>query len=168
MLIRNICVLSLVAAIGPVSAGSLSNTDKQFMIQAAKTDMTEAHEGQMAEEQASRADVKAFAKTLVQDYTESYGELTELAAKMGVSIPKGINTAQDPTIRQLTHLKGAGFEREFSKEEIAAERHAIALFKREAEHGKDSELKAYANKMIPVLEKHLHMAEECAKPVKHG
>jgi putative membrane protein len=167
-ILGNICGLALLAGVGFVEGASLSNADKQFMIEAAKADMTEAHEGQMAEEQANRADVKAFAKTLVQDHTESYGQLTGLAAKVGVSIPKGINTAQDRTIRQLVHLKGAGFDREFSRDEIAAHRHAIAVFKHEAEHGQDADIKAYAAKMIPVLEKHLHLAEECAKTATHG
>lgn len=77
------CGLALLTAAGVANAASLSNADKQFMIMAAKTDMTEAHEGQMAGNQARRADVKDFAKTLVQDHTESYQHLTELAAKAG-------------------------------------------------------------------------------------
>ena len=162
------CGLTLLAAVAVMYGASLSNTDKQFLIEAAKADMTEAHEGQMAQEQANRADVKALAKTLVQDHTESYGQLTGLAAKLGVSIPKGINTAQDRTIKQLVHLKGNNFDREFARDEIAAHRHAIAVFKRESEHGQDADVKAYAAKMIPVLEKHLHMAEECAKTTMHS
>ena len=127
--------------------------------------MIEAHEGQMAQEQASRADIKEFGKTLAQDHTESYGQLTALAAKTGGSIPKGINAAHNPAIRQLVHLKGAGFDRQFARDQIAANRQAIAAFKREAAHGQDPDVKAYANKMVPVLEKHLHQAEEAAKPV---
>jgi hypothetical protein len=61
---------------------------------AARTDMTEAHEGQMAENQASSAGVKDLGKTLVQDHMQSYEELTALAAKTGVSIPKGINNGK--------------------------------------------------------------------------
>ena len=163
-----ICCLALPALAGIASAESLSNADKQFMIAAAKADMTEAHEGQMAEDQANRADVKAFGKTLVQDHTEAYSQLKELAAKTGVTIPVGINTAKVPTIAQLVHLKGANFDRRFVDDEIAAHRQAIAVFKREAEHARDADVRAYATKMIPVLEKHLHLAEDCAKPTKHG
>ena len=69
---------------------------------------------------------------------------------------------------QLVHLKGNNFDRQFVQDEIAGHRRAIAAFKREAEHGQDADVKAYANKMIPVLEKHLHMAEELAKPTKRS
>ena len=159
--------LAMLAATGIVHAGSLSNTDQQFMTMAARADMTEAHEGQMAEHQARRADVKDFAKKLVQDHTESYEHLTELATKTGVSIPKGIDSGKIRAIQQLVHLKGARFDRVFTKEEIVAHRQAIAAFKREAAHGQDADVKAYASQMIPVLEKQLHLAEECMKPARH-
>jgi putative membrane protein len=108
--------------------------------------------------------VKDFAKILTQDHSESYWHLSQLAAKEGVSIPKGIDAAKDPTIRQLAHLKGDRFDREFSQDEVAAHRRLLAAVKREAAHGQDAALKEFANKMIPVLEKHLELAEKCAKP----
>jgi putative membrane protein len=159
---------ALFAAAGIAYAASVSKADKQFMIMAARNDMIEAHEAQMAESQAERTDVKNLAKTLVQDHTESYRHLSELGAKTGVSIPKGIDAAKDPAVQQLTRLKGGSFDRQFARDEIAAHRHVIAVFKHEAEHGQDPEVKAYASKVIPVLEKHLHLAEECAKVAKHS
>ena len=83
IIISGACCLAMLAVTGIAHAASLSNTDQQFMIMAAKADMTEAHEGQMAEHQARGAHVKDFANTLVQDHTESYEHLTELAAKTG-------------------------------------------------------------------------------------
>ena len=160
--------LAVLAAAGTARSASLNKADEQFLIMAAKTDMTEAHEGQIAENQAGGTDVKEFAKTLIQDHTESYQHLTELAAKTGVSIPKGIDTAKDRAIVQLAHLKGANFDRQFSRDEIAAHRQAVVVFKREAEHGQDAAVKAYAAKMVPVLEKHLHLAEDCAKPTRRS
>ena len=82
--------------------------------------MTEAHEGQMAERQATRAEVKNFAKTLVSYHTESYEHLTELAAKTGESIPKGIDSSKNRTIQQLLHLKGQAFDRGFARDEVTA------------------------------------------------
>jgi len=160
------CCLALFAA--AASAATLSKADKQFMVMAAKTNMIEAHEGQLGENQASQEGVKNLAKELVQDHTASYEELSALAAKTGVSIPRGIDAARNRTIAQLVHEKGAGFDRQFARDEIAAHRNAIAVFKREAEHGHDAAVKAYAAKTIPVLEKHLHLAESLAKPAARG
>jgi putative membrane protein len=162
-ILRGACCLSLVVAAGIVYAASLSNADRQFMITAAKSNMTEVREGQMAQSQGSSASVKDFGKALVQDHTRAEHQLADLSAKTGVPIPTGINTVNHPTIQQLTGLKGASFDRRFANDEIATHRRAIALFKHEAEYGRDPAVKAYASQTIPVLEKHLRMAEQCAK-----
>ena len=155
--------LALLTVAGLAYAASLNSVDRQFMITAAKTDMTEAHEGEMAESQAKGADVKGFAEKIVKDDTEAYGHLIELAGKTGVSIPRGIDAAKDQTIQVLVHLKGGSFDRQFARDEIDANRRALAAFKMEAAHGHDPDVKAYAAKMIPILERDLHLAEDCAK-----
>lgn len=156
--------LALLIPVG-MAAASLSKADRQFMDAAARADMIEAHEGQMAANKASQDSVKTFAQTLVQDHTTSYSDLSQLAAKTGTPIPKGINTAKDPAIGRLARLKGSGFDHQFTRDEIAAARQNLAMFKREAAHGQDADVKAYAAKMLPVLEKDLHAAEQAGKPV---
>lgn len=163
---KGVWFLALFTAARFACAATLTNADKQFMITAARTDMIEAHEGQMAESQAKREDVKEFAKTLVQEHTQSYEQLTALATKTGVSIPKGINAAKDPAIAPLLRLSGDRFDQVFDKDEIAAHRRALALFKREAANAHDPDVKAFAAQTIPVLEKHLRLAQECAKSGK--
>jgi putative membrane protein len=148
-------------------AASLSRADKEFMANAARMDMIEAHESQMAEKQASRADVVDLAKTLAQDHSQDYGQIAELAAQKNVSIPRGIDAAKDPSIRRLTSLKGSQFDRQFANAEVTAQRNAIATFKRESEHGEDPELKAYAARTLPTLEKDLKQAESVVKPSGH-
>lgn len=160
------CLLLCSAAMA--TAGNLSSADKQFMMTAAKTNMIEAHEGQVSKDQATRDDIKSLAKTLDQDHTKAYEELSVLASKLGVDIPKGIDIAKNSSFERMVHLKGARFDQAYASEEVAAHRQALALFKREAEHGQDSDVRAYASKMIPVLEDHLHKAEQCAKPMKHS
>ena len=168
MQIRNVAVGTCCFALA-VYAASLSNADRQFLTMAAKADMSEAHEGQMAANQAKRGDVKDFAKVMVQDHTDNYERLTQLAAKTGATIPKGINAAKDRTMMQLVHLKGEHFDRQFAMDEITAHKQAIAMFKHEAATAKDPDVKAFAADTIPVLEKHLKLAEACAKaPAGHS
>jgi len=104
-------------------------------------------------------------KPLVQDHKEAYRHLSELAAKAGIPIPKGINSARISSIQQLTRLKGDRFDRAFAKEEAASDRQPLVVFKREAVHGHDTEVEDSANKMISVPEKDLRLAEECSKSV---
>ena len=156
----------LILAAAAVSyAASLSNVDKQFLVTVARMDMTEAHEGQMAQSRATRADVKDYAKTVVDDHTASYSQVSQLAAKTGATIPTGINVGRNQTIVQLVHMKGDHFDRQFANDEVTAERQSLAVYQREAKNGRDPDVKAYASKMIPTIEKHLQTAERCAKPV---
>jgi len=160
-----VCV-ALFAAGSMARAASLNAVDKSFLRTAARIDMTEAHKGQLAANQASAADVKDFAKTLVQDETLAWQHLSELAAKTGASIPRGINASKDQEIMRLTSLKGDRFDRQFTREEIAAEQQAIAVFKREAAHGHDTDVKSYANSTLTALENDLQLAQKCAKAGK--
>jgi putative membrane protein len=122
----------------------------------------------MAENQASQSQVKDFGQKLTHDHTDAYEQLGALAAKTGGGIPTGIDVRKIAAVEQLTKLKGARFDRVFLQEEIRDHQRALAEFKREAQHGKDPDVKTYASKMIPVLEAHLHEAETLAKRPKHG
>jgi putative membrane protein len=161
------CVLILsLPALAQTKAAS--NADKAFIKMAAEADMTEAHIGQMAENQSSQDDVKDFAQKLIHDHTDAYRQLTAVAVKTGDPIPTGIDVRKIAAVEQLMKLKGARFDHLFVQDEIRDHERAIAQFKREAEHGKDPEVKAYASKMIPILEDHLRLAQALAKPARHS
>jgi putative membrane protein len=153
------CCCALLVTSGVLYGAALSRADREFMDTAARMDMTQAHEGQMAQNQATRNDVKDFGRMVTQDHSDSYTQISQLAAKNGVTIPKGIEVAKVRPIEQLQPLKGPRFERQFANDEIAAERQAITVFRREAERGENADVKAYAAKAIPVLEKDLKQAE---------
>jgi putative membrane protein len=158
------CVLVL--SLPVLAQTKTSPADRAFMQVAARANMTEAHIGQMAETQASASQVKDFGQTLIHDHTDAYTQLTALAAKTGESIPKGINVRKIPTVEQLMKLKGKRFDHQFVQAEIRDHEKAIADFKREAQHGQDPDVKAFASKMIPVLEGHLRQAKALVKPVE--
>jgi len=162
------CCFTVFAAGAIAYAASVSSTDRTFLNNAARIEMTGAHEGQLAENQAVRADVKDLGKMMVQDNSMSYSQLSNVAAKTGVTIPKGINTARNHAIEQLVSLKGPNFDRQFASDEVTSSRNAITVFEREAKHGKDPAVKAYAAKMVPVLENELKRAETVSSPTKRS
>jgi putative membrane protein len=158
-------VLSLPALAQTKAANS---ADRVFIKMAAEADMTEAHIGQMAENQSSQSQIKDLAQKLIHDHTDAYQQLAALAGKTGDSIPTGIDVRKITAVEQLMKLKGARFDHQFVQEEIRDHERAIAQFKREAEHGQNPDLKAYASKMIPVLEDHLRLAQALDKPARHS
>lgn len=163
--LTGICGWALFGAVAfAQTSNKLSNSDKKFLELAADADMTEAHLGQMAENTAAKTSVRDFGQKLVRDHTSAYEELAILASKIGATVPKGIDVQHDRAIRDLMHVKGRAFDRRFLKDEVLDHERALVVFRREAAHGHDAEVKAYANKMISTLEAHLHLAESLAKP----
>jgi putative membrane protein len=160
---RITCGVALTAFAAVAMGQTLSNADKQFLMKAATADMTEAHEGQMAQTQGTASGVKSFGQMLEQDHTQNFQQLEALAAKLNVTLPTGINTAKVTAIAQLQRLNGQAFDRAFARDEVAGHKQAIAEFKREAEHATNADVKAYAEQTVPVLEKHLSQAEETEK-----
>jgi len=154
---------AFVALLATAQSTALSKSDKAFLDTAANVNMTEAHLGQMAQADASTTPIKDFGQKLSRDHTNAYETLTALAQKVGAEIPKGINVKSDRTVADLMATKGSSFDRLFLTSEVRDHEKVIAEFKREAEHGQDAQVKAYANKMLPVLEDHLHTAQSLEK-----
>ena len=145
---------------------SSTTNDAEFIKMAAEADMTTAHLGRDAQDRGATDKVKDFGKTLVLDHTTDYQSLTQLAATTGETIPKAIDNRDDRSIASLDHYKGKTFDRAFLNHESVEHEKLIQAFKTEAEHGQNSAIKAYATKALPVIERHLHDAQDLLK--QHG
>jgi putative membrane protein len=141
--------------------------DAEFLKMAAEADMTTTHIGRMAEERATADAVRDFSKKLVQDYTSDYNQVCELAAKTGNNVPKAIDKQDDREITTLDKHKGKAFDRAFLAEESTGNEKLIKAFQQEAEHGDNPDIKAYANRTLPILEGNLHEAQDLLKTKVH-
>ena len=87
-IMTGLCCLALCCTPVFAQGGTLSKSDQAFLKMAAETDMTEAHMGQMAQDQASEQGVKDLGQALIQDHTKDYNTLSQLATKLGATIPQ--------------------------------------------------------------------------------
>jgi putative membrane protein len=165
---RNMTLAAVVGSIvccWPVLARTSNShkSDAAFLDTVAQSDMTIVHIGKIAEERAEASNLKDFAKMLVQDHTKDYEELTALAAKSGDKIPTAIDKQNNQTISKLDKDKGKTFDHAFLSAEATEHEKLLSAFKHEANHGSNPDIKAYANKVLPNLERHLHTAEDLSK-----
>jgi putative membrane protein len=151
------CVLVLAQGAAPVM------TDQQFVDFAAQTDMLEANLGQLAATQASLQGVKDYAQMLVTDHTDDYTQLSMVASKDNLVVPKGLDAAHDKMIAQFKNLKGPAFDHRYILEMIAGHTKAIQVYTKEAADAQSADLKAYANQTLPTLQKHLDGAKNFTK-----
>ncbi len=158
-----LCCLPTLAQKKATKGAAAAMTDQQFMDFAAQTDMTEANLGQLAAAQAAAQGVKDYAQMLVTDHTSDYTQLSTVAAKANLVVPKGLDTAHDKMIAPFEKQKGAAFDHRYIEEMIAGHTKAIAVYRKETADAQSAELKAYADQTLPALQKHLDGAKDLAR-----
>jgi putative membrane protein len=142
----------------------LNDTDSSFMRSAAADGMAEIQLGQLALKQSSNVSVKKTAQTLIDDHTKADAKLATLAQADQVKLPNTPSSQSEQQQKQLQGMKGSAFDKAWTKVVIKDHRAAIKMFKKEGRHAKNADLKTFAKTTLPVLKKHLSMAEQLQLP----
>jgi putative membrane protein len=144
------------AAVGQMSASTVgANTTGGFVMAAATSDMYEVKAGQMAQEKAQNAELKAFGKMMVADHTATTNELKPLAMKASAAIPTELDERRKGMIDNLTSASGADFDKAYAAQQVAAHEEAVTLMEGYAANGDNAEIKAFAAKALPKIKAHL-------------
>jgi len=149
-------LLAALFAATPTLAAS-PTTDANFLQQAVHTESAEAQIGQLAVQKSHNDGVKKLGQMLIEDHTSGGQEATRLANTLQVSLPVGSSNDQEATFRALSGLSGTSFDNAFVNAVIEDTQAAIANYEAQAQSG-DGEVAAYADKTLPLLERHLQMA----------
>jgi putative membrane protein len=140
----------------------LDKKDREFIEKAAAGGMEEVQAGKMAEGKAQNADVKSFANMLITDHSANNQELQALAQQKGVTLPGTLPKKQEKKIDKMEKAKD--FDKTFIHVQgIQDHKEDIKDFEKASKDAKDPDVKAYAAKTLPVLQKHLQRAEEIEK-----
>ena len=124
-------------------AGKLSAADKAFMMNAAKGGMMEVEWGKLAAQNGQNADVKKFGNRMVTDHSKANSELMALAKEEGVSLPAAKSPGKWKSDKDYMDMMVKDHQAD------------LAEFQKEAQSGTDPDVKAFAAKTLPTLQKHL-------------
>lgn len=142
------------------AAATLASEDKEFMTKAAQGGMLEVTLGSSAAQRAASADVKTFANRMVTDHGKANNELKQLAARKGATLPTELDKDHKDKIASLTKHTGAKFDKAYIDEMVDDHEKDVKEFRDAAKDAKDPDLRAWAQKTLPVLEEHLNMAKD--------
>ena len=81
-------------------------------------------------------------------------------------MPAELNSKHQKDVDQLQKKQGAEFDRAYMDHMVEDHRKDVSDFRKEANAGKDPDIKAFAAKTLPTLEEHLQMAESIQAAVK--
>ncbi|MBD2777818.1 DUF4142 domain-containing protein [Iningainema tapete] len=143
------------------SPSSLSSvSDKEFITRAAQSDNFEIQTSQQALKRAQDPKVKAFAQQMIKEHTTSSKQLAPIAKKRGVTLPKDVGAENQALLTQLSSLKGKEFDSAYMQAQVQAHTNTLALYQDYIQQGQNAELKAFAKKIAPVVQKHLKEAQQ--------
>ena len=153
------CALGLLVGGGAVAA---EPQDAMFVNQAAIGGMAEVAAGQFAASAASAAPVKAFATRMVSEHTANNQELTALALKKGLTPPASLDAEHQAKMTAMQAMPGNILDAAYVRDQVTGHTDMAAVMQKEIDSGSDPDIKAFAEKTLPVVKMHLQMAQQLA------
>jgi len=150
---------------GSGSSDTLARADRRFVTKAAELNTEEVRLSELAAQQASNPEVRAFAQQLVTEHTQATTELGSLSTRKGLD-PMAREDYDQRAVTKLGKKTGSDFDKAYLEKMVDAHDDAIDLFEKESKNAKDPELQAFANKLLPSLREHQQHARTLEQTIK--
>ena len=137
---------------------SLSTTDATFINTVGAGGIAEVKFGQVAQTQATRPNVRAFATQMVTDHTAAGNALSALAQQKQMTPPSDMDLNHKTKYDQLSNIAGTEFDRVYIQGQVEDHTAVVNAFQTEITSGTDADVKAFAQKYLPTVQHHLEMA----------
>jgi putative membrane protein len=141
---------------------SASAADSAFLKDAAQGGMAEVKLGQLAQQNASSQQVKDFGARMVADHTRLDQDVKSVASQENVNLPSDMSMKDRAQYDMLSKKTGASFDKAYIENMVKDHKADIAAFEREISSGSDPQVKAMAEKALPILREHLRLAQQAA------
>lgn len=146
------------------SQSSTVDKDAQdFALKAASGGAMEVELGKFAQQNGMSQGIKDFGKMMVEDHTKAGNELKGIAVSKNMTIPADMMEEHKKHVDELSKKTGADFDKAYISMMIDDHKEDISDFKKASSNLKDADLKAFAGKTLPVLQKHLAAVEKLKK-----
>ena len=152
---------SSMASSSSMTAAKPNAAEVKFVTDVLMGDNAEIMVGELAMSKGSSQAAKDFGQTLVNDHRQNRETLMPIATKLGVKVSATAVTAADKAeYTKLRGLSGAAFDKELGTAMVKGHKMMIAMFTPEAK--KTDDVGAFVKASLPVLNKHLQLAQALA------
>jgi len=149
-----------------ISPSTVSEEDSKFAVEVASGGMMEVQLGELAQQKASNQRVKDFGAMMVRDHSKLNDELKSLAAMKNITLPPAPGEDHMDDIKKLSEKSGKEFDKDYIKLMIDDHEKDIDKFEKCSKDAKDPDLRAFAEKTLPILRKHLDDAKKIKDELK--
>jgi putative membrane protein len=136
-------------------AMQLTAAELAFVMDAAQGGMAEVELGRLAEQRGSSAQVRDFGRMMVQQHTQANSELTAIAQRLGISLPSSPAPSAQAAQMRLQQTQGPDFDRQYIALQATSHLQQRMLFQFAADNARNPELRSFAQKTLPVIERHI-------------
>jgi len=135
----------------------VAGMDKTFATKAAMGSMAEVQLGKLAQEKGAKDFTREFGAMMAKEHGMALDELKGIVSKKNISLPTALDAAHQADYNKLANLSGASFDQAYRAAMIQDHEKDLREFKSQAAKGKDAELRAFAQKGVPMIQKHLNI-----------
>jgi putative membrane protein len=130
---------------------------KSFLTEAIEGNLAEVQLGQLAQKQATTLAVRSYGQMLEQDHTVANQKARVAANAMQIAPPTQPNSKQKANYERLSPLLGSDFDEQFADHMVMDHKEDIEKYERAATM--NNAAGTYAKEALPTLRKHLQNAE---------
>lgn len=154
------------AATVPTAANEAAAPD--FVNELAQSNMFEIEAAKVALDRSTNADVKAFAKQMVEDHTKAAEALKAAIAESGqaLNLPLALKDDMQAKVNDLKNASADDFNKMYISGQVDAHQNALNLLKRYAEDGDVAALKTFAVATGAVVQQHYDKAKAMQDAMK--
>jgi putative membrane protein len=157
------------AATPAVAQETGSRQTREFVQAAVDSDTFEIMEAYTALAQSSDPKVTDFARQMIHDHSETSRKVREAATSAGLKPPPmAVGASQSPFLAALQSAQGREFDKIYWHQQALAHRSALTTIQEYAETGDNPPLREIASATVPIIRRHLAMAEQMAKTLENG
>ncbi|MDI1483785.1 DUF4142 domain-containing protein [Polyangium sp. y55x31] len=133
--------------------------DAKFVQAAANSNLWSVRAARLAVRHARNSKVEALALLEIAEHVNVTEGIETLAAKFDVEMPTEFDPVIAGLFQRLSNLRGNRFDRAYLHTLIEAHRYDVAILS-QALTSRDADVKAFAQKNLPILRGHLDAAQE--------
>lgn len=147
---------TLLVAGGAMAQGKIDKNDADLLQDIARANIAEIETGKLATSKATDPNVKKFAQMMVTDHTKGLSDVKKVASAKGVELPKSPDAMHKAAMLEFKALRGNTFDSRYVKQAGVGDHEATEkLLQKAQSDANDADVKALANKMLPVVQAHL-------------
>ena len=139
--------------------------DSRFIFDAASSNLMEVRLGQLAQSKATNQAVKQFGQQMVTDHTNLQNQLTATISQNGGQFKPGMTDDHQKEVDRLDKLSGAEFDRQYMTAMVQHHQRDVATFQSQSQSARSNEARQIIAAGLPVLQRHLTMANQIASQV---